>query len=171
VTLAEHAEAAGEAHASAQATFDLHAPFPSSTDSLKLQEDVMSPKPSLIDILMQYSADAEELRATVKEALDQGADIHQQDAAGCTPLMLLSVQGHASHLVAPLIFQYGPNLEQTDWHGKNGLMLAAKHGKSGMVRFLLSKGVLLKSERRLWTYSSSSRRYGTVSNAKATFLC
>lgn len=81
----------------------------------------------------------------IQYMIDDGADIHQTDCNGWTPLLrLASTNGNKQ--LASLLIRNGAAINQRDKDGKTVLMMAVINGHQGLVEELLSKNADLSAQ-------------------------
>src|SRR6185369_12362460 len=82
-------------------------------------------------------------QAIVLALLSSGASVTESGADGIQPLMQLAAWGYSEPIDRSLVEKFtrlGSDVNARDDFGTTALMLAARRGKSSLVRALLSKG-------------------------------
>lgn len=75
---------------------------------------------------------------TVKEAVEQGVDLHQGDQAGRTALMFASYNGHTE--IVRFLKEQGGRIDEANSEGRTPLMFASSGPFPETVEFLLNEG-------------------------------
>ena len=86
--------------------------------------------------------------ATVKQLLDQGADIAQPDDAGEPVLLIASLAGKPD--VVALLLERGSNIEIRNKGGLTALHAAAYGGNLDTVKLLVEKGAAVNDEKNFY---------------------
>lgn len=85
----------------------------------------------------------------VKQAIDEGQDIHQKDYKGISPLMRAASFGHTK--IVKLLLAKGANVNDADNDGDSPLKHAAWSDKVEIIDLLVAKGAELEAKNKLGT--------------------
>ncbi len=85
---------------------------------------------------------------TVKQLLDQGADIAQPDDSGEPALLIASLAGHPE--VVAVLLERGSNIEIRNKGGLTALHAAAYGGNLDVVELLVTKGAAVNDEKNFY---------------------
>lgn len=104
----------------------------------------------------------------VAELLADGTDVHWQNAAGWTPLMIAAAERHAP-IVAQLLAA-GADPNQRNQLGRTPLMFAARYGDTAITRQLLAHGAqadMIPHDGKGWTALMAAAAQGHLDTVGA----